>query len=218
MGEDKKVLVDPAYVALFQKIVQEWSDAEADIKNAEPIVGDVVIPSIKELRYAGRQVVNALIASADDNSERVNFYLEEAFYNCHRARHDAIDTAAWKMALNLEAVQSDIGPEALMQYFPQVFDFKQVLQEINNLTSESRKSPKNRITQYAMIQDSLFPRALELFRAMNQRKELMLAAVAHRKFEREKLAAENVRRERREKIMIGLTVLSLVVAVAMWAL
>jgi hypothetical protein len=45
----------------------EWDKAEADVKLAEQVGHKIVLPSIKELRYAGRRLVEVLtkISSAE---------------------------------------------------------------------------------------------------------------------------------------------------------
>jgi hypothetical protein len=48
------------HLALLRAIQDEWNRAETDIKTAELVVNNIVIPSVKELRYAGRRIVDAL--------------------------------------------------------------------------------------------------------------------------------------------------------------
>ena len=53
--------------------------AEKDIKIAEQIGDQVVFPSIKELRYAGRRIVDALQAlSKSEDAAKVTALLEDA--------------------------------------------------------------------------------------------------------------------------------------------
>src|ERR1700730_11122379 len=48
-----------SHLTLLKSIQDEWNKAEGDIKTAEMVVHSIVIPSIKELRYAGRRVIDA---------------------------------------------------------------------------------------------------------------------------------------------------------------
>lgn len=41
---------------LLKEVCAEWNDAEKAIKRAEQLVGDAVIPAIKELRYSGHAI------------------------------------------------------------------------------------------------------------------------------------------------------------------
>jgi len=89
----------------------EWNRAEADIKTAEMGVHSIVIPSVKELRYGGRRVIDALmeIARNPNNADntRIKALLDDAHFDCHRARHDAIDAA--KIAADLEIMTAKLG-------------------------------------------------------------------------------------------------------------
>jgi hypothetical protein len=77
---------------LLVSILNEWNRAEADIKIAEQVANKVINPSIKELRYAGRRIVDGLVkAQRDDTSSEVISLFRDALFDCHRARHDAID-------------------------------------------------------------------------------------------------------------------------------
>jgi len=85
---------------LLRAIQDEWNRAETDIKTAETVVNNIVIPSVKELRYAGRRIIDAIMEMTANPSAydpaRVRALLDDAHFDCHRARHDAIDAATAK--------------------------------------------------------------------------------------------------------------------------
>jgi hypothetical protein len=79
---------------ILADIQREWDMAESAVKRSEQVANDAIIPAINELCYAGRRIIDALNASQMPDSERkVAAYLEDARFNCHRARHDAMDAA-----------------------------------------------------------------------------------------------------------------------------
>lgn len=91
------------YKARFVSICNEWDRAEEDIKVAEQINNKVVIPSVSELRYAGRRIIEALREIEKNGpEEKIIGLLQDAEFDCHRARHDAIDAATSKIAVDLE--------------------------------------------------------------------------------------------------------------------
>src|SRR5229473_6540765 len=91
------------YKELLSTIREEWDKSEEYIKQAEQVNNAVVFPSIKELRYAGRRIVEGLylIVSHGDRS-KIEDLLRDAKFGCHRARHDAIDAATAKIAVDLD--------------------------------------------------------------------------------------------------------------------
>lgn len=58
------------YNALLVEIAAEWDTAEKNIKAAELVSNQVVFPSIKELRYAGRRIVDFIRAINEGKSDQ----------------------------------------------------------------------------------------------------------------------------------------------------
>lgn len=82
------------YSDILRDIAKEWNKAESAIKRSEQIAGDVSIPAISELRYAGRRMIDALDAAHHGgNDDKIRALFEDARFCCHRAQHDAIDAA-----------------------------------------------------------------------------------------------------------------------------
>ena len=63
---------DP-YRDLLVSTYEEWDKAESIIKLAEQVSGEIVFPSINELRYAGRRISEALscISRGDDHEKTI---------------------------------------------------------------------------------------------------------------------------------------------------
>jgi hypothetical protein len=104
-------------------ILAEWDSAEEAIKLAEQVNQKVVFPSIKELRYAGRRLVEALsLINSEGPDDEISALFNDAQFNCLRARHDAIDVATAKIALDLETALKKLGPKAILETFPKFSD------------------------------------------------------------------------------------------------
>lgn len=141
------------YKAAFAAFAVEWDAAEKTVKTAEQVDGDAVISSILELRYAGRRFVDALnkIAAGGSQAE-VEALLENAKFDCHRARHDAIDAATSKIALDLDLMGDKLGYDAILKAYPNFIVFSGKLSEIQERIADARGARQNRETIYAALE------------------------------------------------------------------
>lgn len=113
----------------LDSIHDEWNRAEEAIKAAEQVNGKVILPAVKELRYAGRRIVEALhLIGAGDDDEAAK-RLQDAEFNCYRARHDAIDAATAKIAIDLEAA-TRLAYGAVLAGYAEFPDMWQMLESI----------------------------------------------------------------------------------------
>lgn len=127
------------YKAEFDEILVEWNKAEQDIKIAEQIGGKVVFPSIKELRYAGRRVVDVLTKLGNGGTDaEIRALLADAKFDCYRARHDAVDAAVAIMNLELEAAVKKLGYDPVLKGFPAYVDLANRIHRAQRKIAESR--------------------------------------------------------------------------------
>jgi hypothetical protein len=155
------------YKKLLASIAGEWLQAEADIKQAEQICEEVVTPSVFELRYAGRRIVEA-ITLLNDGAEhnRIEDVLRDAKLDCHRARHDAVDAAAAKIAKDIEINNDFFGQDVVVSAFPRLSELRSALQEVRAGIVAARSDLKNRDGIYNEIETDKFPGLILLYRAM----------------------------------------------------
>lgn len=168
------------YAALYQAICTEWNLAEEAVKQAEQVCNEVIIPSVTELRYAGRRLIQALeIASAGGPSDEFEKLLNDALFNCHRARHDAIDAATSQMALVTNIASKKLGYSAVLKAFPGFPAFAYEVTEVRARIAETRGSAATRDQVYESIQSTSLP---ELVRKFNEFRfsEPMMVALAQR--------------------------------------
>lgn len=137
----------------IERIRAEWDRSEGTIKTAEQAVGDAVIPALKELRYAGRRLADALLLIGDPaRKKELADLLADAHFNCHRARHDAIDAATDAMLRRLDAAIDKLGDDIVNQHFPNAVSLAIGLTDIQERIAESRKDRDNRDAIYAAIE------------------------------------------------------------------
>lgn len=166
------------FKVLLAEICEEWSKAEADTKAAEQVCEEVIYPSIMELRYAGRRLAQALeVISSGGDARRAHDLLQDAWFNCHRARHDAIDAATSQISITINSAVKNLRHSAVIAAFP---DFVHLVTSIQNIRGEikkSRASQDDRDALYEVIEKSDFPQLLAWF-AQFQASESVMIEVA----------------------------------------
>ena len=195
--------LEPQVAVLVNKICAEWNRAERAIKISEQVIGEDPFPSIKELRYAGRRIVEAF-ASLDygDDSDALA-QLQDAYFDCLRAKHDAMDVAINEIAGRIRLSQEDLGPETVIQAFP---EFTQLLRGLNVFESQiadSREARGTRDAVYEEIQTN-FDDTLRLYDEFKASEALMKhladnAALAARLLEKKEADLE--RKSSRERVI-----------------
>ena len=169
---------------LFE-IGDEWNEAERDIKLGEQVNRKVVFPAIKELRYAGRRLSDAMTAIAKDkDSKKINEFLSDARFNCHCARHDVIDAATTKMILDLDIMERRLGFDAVLAAFPKFGQFYSAVQDAQEKIALARRKRENRQDIYSEIEKINFPDLVTVYNSLKSSEPLMKRIAARNKFTR----------------------------------
>lgn len=167
----------------LKEIRAEWDKAEGSIKIAEQINNQVVFPAVKELRYAGRRIVDALANCATTGDEgAIRALLDDALFDCYRARHDAIDAAISKISTHLDAVTSKLGYSALTVGFP---DFGQLYEELGKaqeVIASSRGVRGDRDKLYVAIESVNMPPLVALYRKFKSSEPVMRGLAREERF------------------------------------
>jgi hypothetical protein len=137
-------------------VLVEWDKAEKAIKIAEQVTGEVAIPSIMELRYAGRRIADAFSCMQDDHeSEKANHYLVDAKFDCLRAQHDALDICVNYIAIFVDEVMLKTEPQALEKKYDEIMFFLEFVASQQTKIADSRSNRDNREIIYDNIHSSL---------------------------------------------------------------
>ena len=162
------------YEAILTEIATEWGIAEEEIKLAEQVHRKVVIPAIKELRYAGRRLADALSAIARDAPrEEIMELLADARFNCHCARHDSIDASIGKISGDLNLALDRLGHEAVLGAFPEYSSLLRRVQQTQTKIVMARKKRETRRDIYAELQEAEFPHLVAEYRKFQSSEKLM---------------------------------------------
>lgn len=143
---------------LLECIHDEWNRAEADIKQAEQVCAEVIQPAINELRYGGRRLIDA-IGMANTGGDRVliEALLNDAKFDCHRARHDAVDAATSKIAIDLDIYAKRLGIDVVLQTFPDYPALFVEMEAVRTKIVASRQDRQSREKIYSTIESVDFP-------------------------------------------------------------
>lgn len=156
----------PEFQTKIALVQTKWNLAEETIKQAEGVCDEVVFPSITELRYAGRRLVEALNVCASDPKQAERL-IEDACFFCCRAQHDSIDAATSKVVGDIAQAVKTYGPLSVTQGYPNLPKLRAVLNEARKLIEESRKDRDNRDAIYEVIRASSLADIISLYNEFN---------------------------------------------------
>ena len=175
----------PDFRDLLARTCSEWDKAEIDIKAAEQVCEEVVFPSIMELRYAGRRLIQALeVISSGGEGKKAESFLQDAWFNCHRARHDSIDAATSQISITINSAVRNLRPSAVLGAFPDFVHLNASIQKIKEKTQESRASQDKRDALYEEMEGADFPELLRWFALFQTSEPMMIALAKERRRER----------------------------------
>lgn len=144
-------------VNAIRSITTYWNQTEAIIKEAENIQYAMVVPAIKELRYAGRKLIDYLISLESGEEDKIRENLEEFHQCCIRARHDAVDTTLNYIDEYFQKLEERIDPILIQEKFPEYTSTRKLIIETSRTISESRSDRTSRIDKYSeIIENTLF--------------------------------------------------------------
>jgi hypothetical protein len=170
--------------ALFAELRVEWNASEALVKSAEQVCGDAIIPSIKEFRYAGRRVVDAFATfSGGTDLIKAKAFIQDAIFNCHCARHDAIDVATGIMASTMEVAVKKIGYQHILAAFPKFADLRRHLSAVRIRIRASRGDRENRDAIYQAVHEAEFPALMALYEEFQGAEDLMKSLARRERIE-----------------------------------
>lgn len=156
----------------FAALKMLYDAAEADIKKAEIFQGQLSIPAVNELRYAGQHLLRYLVDPHPDQ-------LLSAQKHCLRARYDAAEGPILYFLKRIEEFQyryaDQVIPEVVPGYVDLMVTTEGIKQQIFGISKESREEyaalAGGYIDQLARINHTLEIAAVELNKRRHQQKE-----------------------------------------------
>ena len=148
-------------------LCEEWDKTEKWIKDGEQINKDVLIPSINEMRYAGRQIVDACRATQNHDDAKATDHIQEVRRNLLRARHDVVDAVFMYISENSDEIKKKVGAGNLKTHFDAYEKLFGLLKTVANKISVSRQNRNRRDEIYTDIISNNIPELHELYDALD---------------------------------------------------
>lgn len=158
-----------------------WNFIERRLKEAEQITTKVVTPAINELRYAGRQIVDAWAIYASnppDGSEVHRDCLNRvtvAQQYLLNADHDITDGVGLWLNIRITSAIEEFGFGFLTKHIPQFEELDRQLKELQDIVATSRQNRALRVAEYRRAADHLIPNLLQLFQMITVAEEIGVA-------------------------------------------
>lgn len=136
----------------LQELAKLFEQAEMQVKKTEDVNGDIVIPSINELRYFGYHILKAFMVEEDHAPELINSEIEKAKGHAKRAIYDASEAlivfylekaASFHSRHENSACITDVLPN----YVEDLQQLEHIKSEIKKIRSDEQ-AYKNRDTHY----------------------------------------------------------------------
>jgi len=171
------------HYSLLLTIRIEWDAAEADIKRAEQINQAICVPAIKELRYAGRRIIDAIAEiNCGDPKGQAEIFINDARLGCYRARHDAIDAATAKIVSDIDIAFEKFGHDVVIHCYNEFPRLYELIEHAKSEIAKSRSDRTLRLTIYQNLADKYFEEIISRYNSfrVNTHNMLEVAKVRRR--------------------------------------
>lgn len=148
---------------VLAQIFTEWDKAEKAIKIAEQVNGEIVNPAVYELRYAGRRLIEGMRLHFSGDHTQALKRLNDAHFDCCRARHDAIDAATAKISNDLAIAVKKIGSNLVLEHFADYAKLVRELQSTRRKIAVSREDRESRDKIYESIVNDNLEKIMEYY-------------------------------------------------------
>lgn len=168
--------IHPSVDSLLTPLSEAWNAAEASYKRAEQLGSKVAIPSINEVRYAGRKIIEVMsLIREDAENQLIEDRLRDIYADIHRAHHDAIDAGMAVIALRMKAVKEEIPAKIIREAFPEYTDLVTKLGEVQERIVSSRQDRNARKDIYIEIENGCYSELHEMFKRFLACEDLLIA-------------------------------------------
>lgn len=122
-----------------------FQDAERQIKKAEEISGDLAVPAVNELRYAGCHLLEAL---SSDTPHLATEQVARARRHCQRAIFDASDASIIYLLEGVRAFQDDYRRLVISDVIADYTDIKKTISDTRHKIEKARDDNERRESYY----------------------------------------------------------------------
>lgn len=113
---------------------------------------ELCLPAVNELRYAGRRLIDAWSAMRRGDTAEAIAKINDAKFDCHRARHDSIDAISSKIARDVAITINTFSLTVVVNAFPEYTNMMQILFDIQEKIEKSRAKRDDRELIYQTVE------------------------------------------------------------------
>ena len=153
-----------------------FKEAEDALSEAEGVCGELGVPAINQLRYAGHHILR-FQTETDPNLIREEY--QRAVRHCKRAAYDAYDSMAIYLLEEIEKFRKDYARVQIAPVVPNYLDIKKTARDTKRLIECARRDSDNRDTYYAQC-SSLFSTLKGYRETLEDAREELNKSLRHR--------------------------------------
>lgn len=128
----------------LQVLAALYKEAEEALYVAEVEHGNLSMPSINQLRYAGHHLLSALTGEEVDSKEA----MKKAEHHCQRAIYDASDSVIVYFLENIRLFKKDFKNVEILPNFPAYADIREKAREGMDFITKARADGESRHQYY----------------------------------------------------------------------
>jgi hypothetical protein len=146
----------------FSRPLLQWTRIELWLKRAEQINGEAIIPAINELRYASRQLFNALrlfdsTPLTDQDIRRISKRIIVAEQYLLNSEHDIYDSIVTFYRAVINDIENRYGRNIITSHFIRYPMLVEHVKNCEDLIADARHNYENRAHNYSRIRDQYIP-------------------------------------------------------------
>jgi hypothetical protein len=155
----------------ISRLLDKWKSIEGSIKIAEQISSEAQIPAINELRYASRQLFNAVmlidkIELTGDDRQKIDQHITVAGQYLLNAEHDIADAVVTFFHSVVADVEVRYGRNIITTHFPRFPLFRDHIKQCERLIAETRGNYELRSDNYRQIRENHIPHLVDMHEAL----------------------------------------------------
>ena len=170
-------MLPPQIQELHDAYLEEWVKTEEVLKKVERTSNEAYMPSIQELRYAGRRVVQGFREHhAGIALDEIRTHFLEAIENCRKARHDAIDSCIAFVHSEIDALLRNVGKsylDEIHRFFPNYPTLKKEMRSVNERMVRSRKDRSRLDEEYELMAENHLASIVDFYSELEDSKPLL---------------------------------------------
>ena len=129
----------------YEELLSLYKDAQSKIKRVSRVSGELVIPAINQLRYAGEHILNSIVSESGDSRDKE---LLKAGLHCKRAIYDTTEGGIIFLLEQIKLFKEDYKYIPISAVIPDYIKKLQIVDKIKNRLKVISKHNTDSILEY----------------------------------------------------------------------